>query len=197
MLKIAAPSPSRCSLDTLTNPFHSHPLLPTRGQALFDVMSFILPHWAEVQDQDRSRNQILRYAKLNYALLGEGATREEYRAGIKKLVADGLITVSECGTRLYFTDRGKERFAKKRRDSMQPLHLHLGFGDQYGSAGIIGDFDGYPLVSELGGVVSEDARRSRGGLALHLLHALALYALLIFPDVVSVANVEKAFRHKR
>ena len=45
--------------------------------------------------------------QLNYALLREGATPEEYRAGIKKLVADGLITVSECGTRLYFTDRGQ------------------------------------------------------------------------------------------
>jgi hypothetical protein len=52
---------------------------------------------------------------------------------------------------------------------MQPLHLHLGFGDQYGSAGLIDDFDRYPLVAELGGVVSKDARRSRGGLALHLL----------------------------
>lgn len=49
--------------------------------------------------------------KLNYALLGEGATPDEYRAGIRKLVDDGLITVSECGTRLFFTDKGKERFA--------------------------------------------------------------------------------------
>jgi hypothetical protein len=38
--------------------------------------------------------------QLNYALLREGATPEEYRAGIKKLLADGLITVSECCTRL-------------------------------------------------------------------------------------------------
>jgi hypothetical protein len=49
--------------------------------------------------------------KLNYALLAEGASPAEYEAGIRKLVDDGLITVSECGTRLYFTDKGKEGFA--------------------------------------------------------------------------------------
>ena len=48
--------------------------------------------------------------QLNYALLREGATPAEYGAGINKLKAD-LITVSECGTRLFFTDKGKERFA--------------------------------------------------------------------------------------
>ena len=133
--------------------------------------------------------------QLDYAVLRE-APRPMSIAGIKKLVADGL-SPSASAARAIFHGQGQGAVRIEAPRSMQPFHLHLGFGDQYGSARLIGDLDRYPLVAELGGVVSEDARRSRGGLALHLLHALALYALLIFPDVVSVANVEKAFRHKR
>ena len=49
--------------------------------------------------------------KLNYAFLAEGASPGEYKAGIEKLKADGLIRIHEAGTRLYFTDKGAQRFA--------------------------------------------------------------------------------------
>jgi len=46
--------------------------------------------------------------KLNYAFLAEGASPDEYKAGIEKLKADGLVRIHESGTRLYFTDKGSE-----------------------------------------------------------------------------------------
>jgi len=49
--------------------------------------------------------------KLNTFFLGEGASPAEYRAGIAKLVADGLVTIHPSGARLYFTDQGAQRFA--------------------------------------------------------------------------------------
>ena len=49
--------------------------------------------------------------QLNNAFLNEGASVDEYRAGIEKLKADGLVRIHEAGTRLYFTDKGAQQFA--------------------------------------------------------------------------------------
>lgn len=48
--------------------------------------------------------------QLNDALLREGASPDEYRAGIAKLEADGLVTIHKSGTRLNFTDKGAAKF---------------------------------------------------------------------------------------
>lgn len=49
--------------------------------------------------------------KLNTAFLNEGASPDDYRAGIAKLKADGLVKIHESGTRLTFTDKGAQLFA--------------------------------------------------------------------------------------
>jgi hypothetical protein len=41
----------------------------------------------------------------------EGGSPDDYRAGIAKLKADGLIDVRPSGTWLTFTDKGARRFA--------------------------------------------------------------------------------------
>jgi hypothetical protein len=48
---------------------------------------------------------------LNHVFLNEGASPDEYCAGIEKLNADRLVDMHPSGARLYFTDKGAQRFA--------------------------------------------------------------------------------------
>jgi len=76
-------------------------VLPTRAaERLFEIAAGMdAPHG------------FVSIGKLNNALLNEGASPAEYGAGIRHLKAEGLIIISECGTRLFFTEEGKERRA--------------------------------------------------------------------------------------
>ena len=49
--------------------------------------------------------------KVNIVFLREGGWPDEYRAGIDKLKADGLIDMHESGTFFRFTKKGAQRFA--------------------------------------------------------------------------------------
>ena len=49
--------------------------------------------------------------KVNIVFLREGGWPDEYRAGIDKLKADGLIDMHESGTFFRFTEKGAQRFA--------------------------------------------------------------------------------------
>jgi hypothetical protein len=48
--------------------------------------------------------------KVNAAFLREGGWPDEYRAGIDKLKADGLIDMHDSGAFFRFTDKGAQRF---------------------------------------------------------------------------------------
>ena len=49
--------------------------------------------------------------KVNIVFLREGGWPDEYRAGIDKLKADGLIDMHESGAFFRFTDKGAQRLA--------------------------------------------------------------------------------------
>jgi hypothetical protein len=53
----------------------------------------------------------IEVGQLNLTFLNEGGSPAEYRAGIEKLKADGLINMHPSGARLTFTDKGAQRFA--------------------------------------------------------------------------------------
>jgi hypothetical protein len=49
--------------------------------------------------------------KVNMTFLREGGWPDEYRAGIEKLKADGLIEMHDSRAFFRFTDKGAQRFA--------------------------------------------------------------------------------------
>ena len=49
--------------------------------------------------------------QVNIVFLREGGSPDEYRAGIERLKADGLIELHASGTYFTFTDKGAQRFA--------------------------------------------------------------------------------------
>lgn len=53
----------------------------------------------------------IEVGQLNSAFLHEGASPDEYRAGIAKLKADGLVEMHPSGARLTFTEKGAQMFA--------------------------------------------------------------------------------------
>lgn len=64
--------------------------------------------------------------QLNYAFPGEGGSPEEYRSGIEKLKADGLVNMHPSGARITFTDKGALRFAGRwNRTPAKSLSVNL------------------------------------------------------------------------
>ena len=59
---------------------------------------------------DASEDGRFYVEKVNAAFLREGGWPDEYRAGIDKLKADGLIDMHDSGAFFRFTDKGARRF---------------------------------------------------------------------------------------
>ena len=49
--------------------------------------------------------------QINIIFLREGGSPDEYRAGIERLKADGLISMHDSGGFFTFTEKGARRFA--------------------------------------------------------------------------------------
>jgi hypothetical protein len=49
--------------------------------------------------------------QVNIVFLREGGRPDEYRAGIERLKADGMIDMHPSGTFFRFTEKGAQRFA--------------------------------------------------------------------------------------
>jgi hypothetical protein len=65
----------------------------------------------EIANAMEAPHGFIEVGKLNLTFLREGGSPDDYRAGIAKLKADGLIDVHPSGARLTFTDKGAQRFA--------------------------------------------------------------------------------------
>lgn len=50
-------------------------------------------------------------AQVNIIFLREGGNPDDYRAGIERLKADGMIDMHPSGTFFRFTEKGAQRFA--------------------------------------------------------------------------------------
>ena len=77
---------------------------------------FVLPANAakrllEIANAMEAPHGFIEVGQLNRTFLNEGGSSDEYRAGIAKLKADGLIDMHPSGARLTFTDKGAQRFA--------------------------------------------------------------------------------------
>jgi hypothetical protein len=59
-------------------------------------------------DSDQGKIDV---GQVNIVFLREGGSPDEYRAGISRLRADGLISMHESGGFFTFTEKGAQRFA--------------------------------------------------------------------------------------
>jgi hypothetical protein len=65
----------------------------------------------EIANAMEAPHGFIEVGQLNLTFLREGGSPDDYRAGIAKLKADGLIDVRPSGAWLTFTDKGARRFA--------------------------------------------------------------------------------------
>jgi hypothetical protein len=63
---------------------------------------------ASTTDSDQGKIDV---GQVNIVFLREGGSPDEYRAGIARLKADGLIELHASGTYFTFTDKGAQQFA--------------------------------------------------------------------------------------
>jgi len=63
---------------------------------------------ANATDADQGKVDV---GQVNIVFLREGGSPDEYRAGIERLKADGLISMHKSGGFFTFTDKGARRFA--------------------------------------------------------------------------------------
>ena len=66
----------------------------------------------EIANAMEAPHGFIEVGQLNRTFLNEGGSPDEYRAGINKLKADGLIDMHPSGARLTFTEKGAEKFAR-------------------------------------------------------------------------------------
>jgi hypothetical protein len=65
----------------------------------------------EIANAMEAPHGFIEVGHLNRTFLNEGGSPDEYRAGIARLKAEGLIDMHPSGARLTFTDKGAQRFA--------------------------------------------------------------------------------------
>ena len=63
---------------------------------------------ANAMEADQGRIDV---GQVNIVFLGEGGSPDEYRAGIKLLMADGMIEMHPSGAHFTFTEKGAQLFA--------------------------------------------------------------------------------------
>ncbi len=79
-----------------------------RPYAAPDAAARRLLEIANGAEADQSKVDV---GQVNIVFLREGGSPDEYRAGIERLKADGLIELHASGTYFTFTDKGAQRFA--------------------------------------------------------------------------------------
>ena len=79
-----------------------------RPYAAPDAAARRLLEIANGAEADQSKVDV---GQVNIVFLREGGSPDEYRAGIERLKADGLIELHASGTYFTFTDEGAQRFA--------------------------------------------------------------------------------------